>query len=97
MHGGDLGVVVAVSAVFAVMRAQFALVPDEAGEIVGEIGHADLGPGPCDADHVHEQAHAGFLVGKDVLDEGADLRAAAVGARHRLAHRPALWLLLVDV
>jgi len=49
------------------------LVPDETGEVVGEIGHADLGPGPCDADRTHEQVHAGFLLRENMLDEGTDL------------------------
>src|SRR5690606_41960752 len=49
------------------------LVPDIAGEIVGKIGHADLGAGAGDTDRAHEQAHAGFLLREDVFDEGPDL------------------------
>ena len=49
------------------------LVPDETGEVVGEIGHADLGPGTCNADRAHEQVHAGFLLREDMLHEGTDL------------------------
>lgn len=48
------------------------LMPDIAGEVVGQVGHADLRPGPSDSDRAHEQAHAGFLLRKDVLDESAD-------------------------
>jgi len=49
------------------------LVPDEAGEVVGEVGHADLGPSAADADRAHEQAHARLLRREDMLDESADL------------------------
>ena len=42
--------------------------PDEAGEVVGEVGHADLRPGPRDANGADEQAHPGFLLREDVLD-----------------------------
>jgi hypothetical protein len=53
-------------------------VPDEAGEIVGEIGHADLGPGAGDTDRADEQAHPEFLLRKDMLDERTDFRSAAL-------------------
>ncbi|MER8773010.1 hypothetical protein NKH63_30740 [Mesorhizobium sp. M0960] len=39
----DFGIAVAVCAAFVVMRAQFAPGAIRPGEIVGEIGHADLG------------------------------------------------------
>ena len=61
------------------------LVPDKTGEVVGEIGHADLRPGTGDADRAHEQPHPRFLLREDMLDEGADLRAPAAGPRCRLA------------
>ena len=73
------------------------LLPDIAGEIVGEIGDADLGTGAGDTDGAHKQAHAGFLLREDVLDESPDFGAPAIGARSSLAHRTALWLLVVDV
>ena len=71
--------------------------PDIAGQIVGEIDHADLGASSCDADGADEQAHARFLMGEDMLDGSANLRTSAVGPRHRLAHRAALRLLVMDV
>jgi len=73
------------------------VVPDEACEVVGEVGHADLGPGPRYSDGTHEHAHAGFLLREDMLDAGADPGASTVGARRRLAYRPALRLLLMNV
>ena len=42
------------------------LVPDEAGEVVGEVDHPDLGACACDADRAHEEAHAGFLLREDI-------------------------------
>ena len=56
------------------------LMPDEAGEVVGKVGHANLGSGPRHSDRAHEQAHPRFLLREDMLDEGAYLRAAAIGA-----------------
>ena len=54
--------------------------PDEAGEIVDQVGHADFRSGAGNADRADEQTHPGFLLREDVLDEGADLGTAAVGA-----------------
>lgn len=66
-------------------------------DVVGEIGHADLHRRSGDADGSDEQAHPGFLVSEGVLDMRSDLRSPAIGTRRRLAHRPPLWLLVVDV
>ena len=41
--------------------------PDEAFEIIGEIGHADLHPGALDTEGADEQAHAMLLRGEDML------------------------------
>lgn len=46
--------------------------PGKAGEVIGEIGHADLHLCSRQADGAHEQRHAVLLRGKDVLDAGAD-------------------------
>lgn len=61
------------------------------------FGHADLRPGAGDADGAHEQAHPGFQLREDVFDEGAGFRSPPIGPRRRLAHRPTLRFLLVDV
>jgi hypothetical protein len=42
--------------------------PDKAHEIIGEVCHADLGPGAVDADGANEELHLSLLSGKDVLD-----------------------------
>lgn len=53
--------------------------PEEALEVVGEVGEPDLGPGPGQADGAHEQAEA-MLPGRDHrLHPGADLGAGAAG------------------
>jgi len=72
-------------------------VPDVAAEVVGEIDHADLHLGSPNADGAHEQPDPRLLMREDMLDERTDLRAASVGARGPIAHRPALRLLVVDV
>src|SRR6185436_9224644 len=64
------------------------LVPDEACEIVGEIGHADLERRPGHADGPDEHAHAPFLMGEDMLDAGTDFGARRVGLGVHLAQ----WL-----
>ena len=46
--------------------------PSQAGEVVGEIGHADLHLRPIDADGAHKEGHAVLLRGKNMLDAGAD-------------------------
>ena len=70
----DFGIAAAFSAARSVMQTQFAPGrPNEAGEIVGEVGHTDLGSGAGDADCADKQTHPGFLLCEDVLDEGADL------------------------
>lgn len=43
-------------------------VPDEAFEVVDQVGHADLHPSALDVDGADEQSYARFLRGKDMLD-----------------------------
>jgi len=62
-------------------------VPDEAFEVVSEIGHADLELGPGHADGSDEHAHAPLLMGEDMLDAGADSRSSGVGLGLHLAQR----------
>lgn len=93
----DFGVASAVSPPSPLCGRSSPLVPDEAGKIVGKVGHADLRPGAGDADGAHEQAHPGFLLREDVFDEGAGFRSPPIGPRRRLAHRPTLRFLLMDV
>ena len=69
---------------------------DQALDVVDEVGKADLGRRPGDADGPDEQAHPGLLFGKDVLDVGAYLGFEVVGPARRLVPRLALGLLAVD-
>ena len=66
---------------------------DQPLHVVGEVGHADLGPRAGDNDGSEEEPHAILLLGKGVLDMGAHLRAGGVGTfvvrRQCLAGRPA--------
>lgn len=41
-------------------------------EVVDQIGHADFGRCPGDADGSHEQLQAILLLGEDMLDTRAD-------------------------
>ena len=54
------------------------LEPNQAFHVVDQIGHADLGSGPCDANGADEQGHGPFLRSEDMLDEGTDFRFPAV-------------------
>lgn len=66
---------------------------EEAFEVEGDVGEADLCPGPFDPDGADEQTHSVFLGGKDMLDGGADFGTGGIGfltlRRKRLARRPA--------
>ncbi len=46
--------------------------PGQAGEVVGQVGHADFHLGPRQADGAHEQRHAVLLGGENMLDARAD-------------------------
>ena len=70
--------------------------PDEAFEVVGEIGHADLDPRALDADGANEQAHAMLLRGEDMLDRRAHFRTGGVGPLAAGVHRLALGLTEMD-
>ena len=52
---------------------RFALEPQEAPHVVGQADHADFQAGARQADGSHEEPHADLLMGKDMLDGGADL------------------------
>lgn len=53
--------------------------PEEALEVVDEVGEPDLGPGSRQTDGAHEQTEAVLLAGEHRLDGRADLGAGAVG------------------
>ena len=53
--------------------------PEEALEVVGEIGESDLGAGSGQTDSAHEQTEAVLLAGEHRLDGRANLGAGAVG------------------
>lgn len=55
--------------------------PSEAGKVIGQIGHADLHLGTCDADRADEQPHTVLLGGKDMFDARADPGARRIGLR----------------
>lgn len=46
---------------------------DVAGDVVGQIDHADFHRHPSDADGSDEQAHPGLLVSEDMLNARSDL------------------------
>lgn len=46
---------------------------DEAPHVVGDVDEADLDPRPLEADGPDLHPQAVFLIGEDMLDEGADL------------------------
>ena len=48
-------------------------VEDQAPDVVGEIGEADLHPGAHDADGADAERHRALLLSEDVLDPGPDL------------------------
>lgn len=70
--------------------------PDEAFEVVGQIGHADFHPGALDTDGTDEQGHARFLGGKDMLDGRAHFGSGGVGPLVPPVHRLALGLAEMD-
>ncbi len=53
--------------------------PGEAGEVVDQIGHADLDPGALDADGSDEELHAMLFCSKDVLDGRAHGGSRRIG------------------
>jgi hypothetical protein len=54
------------------MRAQLGAEPRQAGDVVGQLGHADHHRRPGQTDGAHEQRHAVLMGGEDVLDAGAE-------------------------
>ncbi len=69
---------------------------DQPAEVVNEVGHADLGFRPGDADGADEEVHFVLLHGEDVFDAGADFGLERVGAPRRLRPEPARRLLAMD-
>lgn len=69
---------------------------DRTFEVVGEVGQGQFGFGPLDPDGPDEQAVAVVLVGKDMLDSGADRGLLRIGAGRGLGHRLASGLAPVD-
>ena len=63
--------------------------PGQALHVVGEIGEADLGGGPGDADGADEQSHRSLLPGKHVFDRGTHPGFRRVGQSRPARHRPA--------
>jgi hypothetical protein len=61
------------------MLAQLGAELGQAGEVVRQIGHADLHLRPAHADGAHEQGQAVLPRGKDMLDAGADPGACSIG------------------
>jgi hypothetical protein len=45
---------------------------DEAVEVLGDVGQGQFRLGPVQSDGADEQAEAHLLMGKDMLDAGAD-------------------------
>jgi len=64
---------------FNVMPAQRPLRARHSGCGCRRNWSADLRRGPREADSPYEQAHPSFLVGEDMLNEGATFGALAVG------------------
>lgn len=75
MVGGliNFSVLAAVPPLSLSCRRSSPLVPNEAGEIVGKIGHADLRRGAGNADGADEEFHMRLLPREDMLDESTDL------------------------
>ena len=69
---------------------------DQPLDVVDQIGHSDLGGGPCDADGADEEIHAILLLGKDMFNAAADLGFHVIRPTRRLRHRLALWFLAMD-
>ena len=57
----------------------------------------DLHLRPRDADGSDAERHRPLLLGEDVLDPGADLRAGGIAAADMRCHRPSLRLAVVDL
>ena len=70
---------------------------DEAPHIVSDVAEADFDVRPVETDGPDFHAHAVFLIGEDVFDEGADFRSCGVAAPYVIRHRLPRRLLSVDV
>ena len=54
----------------------------QSGEVVGEVGQADLGFGANHTDGADDQAKSALLSGEDVFDTSAHAGARGITARH---------------
>ena len=73
------------------------LKPGQAGEVVDEIGHADLGAGADHADGAHDQPEAAFLGGEDMLDPRAHPGAGGIAAGDVRRHLASSGLLALEL
>lgn len=94
---GFLGLIAARHLVFLLCGRTSPLEPDEALEVIGKVGHADLDPGPGDADGADEQPHAVLLASEHVLDRRADSGALRIGPGDVLGQWPTRHAPLMDV
>ena len=78
-------------------RRSTPLEPGETLEVIGKVRHADLDASAGDADGAHDEAHAVLLSGEDMLDRRTHGGSLRIGSGDALRHRPARWLLLVDM
>jgi len=56
------------------------LQPDEAADVIGEVGHADLHFRPRDPNGSRHQRRKSLLIGEDVLNRRADPRRASIAS-----------------
>jgi hypothetical protein len=75
---------------------QSSLQPDEAFDVVDEVGEPDLESCPSESDGSDEEAHSVLLLCEDMLDARPHSRLAAIGAADRRRHRAADGLLAMD-
>ena len=74
----DIRIGTGFAAVFALRGRSSAIEPGETLEVIRQVGHADLEARAGDADGPNDEPHSVFLVGKDMLDLSAGLRAAVL-------------------
>ena len=82
---------------FRAMRAHLALEPDEALEVIGQVGHPDLDARTGDADGADEQPHAVLLASEHVLDRRTHGGALRIGPGDMLGQWPTWHAPLVDI
>lgn len=60
-------------------RGRLAFPVEGTFEVEGDVGEADFGFGPLDADGADEQAHSVLLRGKDMLHSRSDFGTRGIG------------------